>query len=64
MKHKCDASSDACSAIPANTIGNARIPCEECNRHFRTEFFENHRRLKISGKICVRLVGGVASVVL
>jgi len=50
-QHRCDASCDACSAIPACIPGNARIPCDECNRHFmKAACFENHKYLKISGK--------------
>lgn len=50
-QHRCDASCEACSAIPPCIQGNARITCEECNRHFRNAAcFDNHKRLKISGK--------------
>jgi len=49
--HRCDAPYDACSAIPPCIQNNARFPCDECNRNFRnTACFENHKRLKISGK--------------
>jgi hypothetical protein len=34
-QHRCEASCDACSAIPPCIQNNARIPCDECNRHFR-----------------------------
>jgi hypothetical protein len=50
-QHKCDAYCDACSTIPPCIQDNARIPYDECNRHFRdTVCFENHKQLKISGK--------------
>ena len=49
--HRCNASCDACSAIPLCIQDNARIPLDECNRYFRkATCFENHKRLKISGK--------------
>lgn len=51
VQHKCDASCDACSAIPSCKQDNTRIPCDECNGHFRNSTrFENHKRLKVSGK--------------
>lgn len=41
----------ACSTIQPCIPDNARIPCDECNRHFRNATcFENHKRLKISKK--------------
>jgi hypothetical protein len=50
-QHRCDASCDACTAIPPCIQENARIPCDECNRYFRnTACFENHKRLNVSGK--------------
>jgi hypothetical protein len=43
-QHRCEASCDACSAIPPCIQDNARIPCGECNRHFRKAVcFENHK---------------------
>jgi len=48
-QHRCF----ACSAIPSCIQENDRIPCDECNRHFRNAAcFENHKRLKIPGKTC------------
>jgi hypothetical protein len=50
-QHRCEASCDACSAIPPCIQANARILCDECNRHFRYVVrFENHKQLKISAK--------------
>jgi hypothetical protein len=50
-QHKCDASCDACLAIPPCIQNNDSIPCDECNRHLRNAMcFENHKQLKISGK--------------
>ena len=44
-QHKCDASCDACSVIHPCIQDNARIPCDECNRHFRkAACFENHKK--------------------
>jgi hypothetical protein len=64
-RHRCDASYDTCSAIPPCIQDSARIPCDECSRHFRNgTCFENHKRIKISGKsVCVRSRNGVANVV-
>ena len=51
-EHKCDASCDASSAKPPSNQDNDIIPCGKCNRHFRNVvYFENHKQLKISGKI-------------
>jgi hypothetical protein len=62
--HKCDASCDACSVTPPCIQDDARIPCDKCNGHFRkVAFFENHKRLKISGKTCARPRDDVASAV-
>ena len=50
-QHRCEASCEACSTIPPCVQGNARIPCDECNRHFRNAAcLENHKSRKISGK--------------
>ena len=50
-QHKCDASCDACSAIPPCIQDSDSIHCGECNRNFRNAAcFENHKQLKISGK--------------
>ena len=51
VEHKCDASCDACSGIPPCIQDSDSIPCGECSRHFRNVVrFENHKKLKISGK--------------
>jgi hypothetical protein len=50
-QHRCNASCDACTAIPPCIQDVVRIPCDACNRYFRnTTCFENHKRLTISGK--------------
>ena len=42
--HKCDASCDACSAIPPASGTRPGSPYDECNRHFRNATcFENHK---------------------
>jgi hypothetical protein len=41
---------------------NARISCDECNRHFRNvTCFDNHKQLKYQAKLFVKLGDGVAS---
>jgi hypothetical protein len=50
-QHNSDASCDACSAIASCIQDSDRIPCDECNRHFRNAvYFENHKQLQLLGK--------------
>jgi hypothetical protein len=53
-QHRCNATCDACTAIPSCIQDVARIPCDERNRYLHTYInttcFENHKRLTISGK--------------
>jgi len=45
VSHVCDQTCSDCVMIPPCAFEDIRIPCEICNRHFRSEkCFDNHKR--------------------
>ena len=49
--HVCDQRCSDCMMSPPCVSAGIRIPCDLCNRHFRSrEYFENHKK-KTQGKI-------------
>jgi len=46
--HRCDQTCSDCMARPPCAFSAVRIPCAECNRHFRSQTcFANHRAPRI-----------------
>jgi len=51
VTHVCDQTCSDCVASPPCASGDFRIPCDECNRHFRSRTcFDNHKRSKPNKK--------------
>ena len=51
VTHVCDQTCSVCATSPPCAFGGIRIPCEECNRHFRNRAcFDNHKRRSTAKK--------------
>ena len=51
MWHKCEQTCSGCMSVPPCAFSEVRIPCESCNRNFRSQTcFENHKNNKLRGK--------------
>ena len=48
--HKCGETCSDCKSIPPCTFAEERVPCESCNRNFRSRScFEKHKTNKLGG---------------
>ena len=56
VTHACDQKFSDCMACPPCAFSNVRIPCLECNRHFRNHTcFANHKQsTKLKRPVCER----------
>jgi hypothetical protein len=44
-QHKCDQTCSDCMANPPCLFSGVRIPCTDCNRHFKSaSYFDNHKK--------------------
>ena len=51
VTHKCEKACSACMSVPPCTFSHVRIPCELCNRNFRTPAcFDKNKTNKLKGK--------------
>jgi len=55
--HKCVETCNDCRSVPPCTFSEARVPCESCNRHFRSRScIEKHKTNKLEGKtVCEKV---------
>jgi hypothetical protein len=56
--HTCDQTCSECMATPPCAFSGVRIPCADCNRHFRSpSYFDNHKKNTRENKksVCQRL---------
>ena len=52
VTHKCGETCSDCKSAPPCTFAEERVPCESCNRNFRSRAcFEKHKTNKLEGKI-------------
>ena len=48
VRHICDQTCSDCMTSPPCAYVGVRIPCVECNRHFRSQsFYDNHKKQQI-----------------
>jgi hypothetical protein len=48
VRHMCDQTCSDCMTIPPCAYDGVRIPCVDCNRHFRSQScYENHKKLQL-----------------
>jgi len=53
--NNCDPTCSECMTSPPCAFEGFRIPCDECNRHFRSQnCFDNHKKRVTKKKNCVR----------
>jgi len=54
--HICDEKCEACMSVPPCQFTGLRIPCEACNRNFRSQtYFDKHKTNRLRGKtVCER----------
>ena len=51
VTHKCEQTCSDCMSVPPCTFSYVRIPCESCNRTFRSRVcFDKHKNNKLRGK--------------
>jgi hypothetical protein len=51
VTHTCDQSCSDCMSVPPCTFSGLRIPCELCNRNFRSQAcFDRHKKNTLRGK--------------
>jgi len=51
VTHKCEQACSDCMLVPPCTFSHVRIPCELCNRNFRSRArFDKHKKNKLRGK--------------
>jgi len=51
VTHKCEQACSDCMSVPPCTFSHVRIPCELCNRNFRSRTcFDKHKTNKLRGK--------------
>jgi hypothetical protein len=51
MTHVCDQTCSDCMSSPPCVTSGVRFPCDECNRHFRSQmFFDNHKKKQSGGR--------------
>ena len=57
VTHKCGETCSDCKSVPPCTFSEDRVPCESCNRNFRSRScFEKHKRNKLEGKtVCEKV---------
>jgi hypothetical protein len=55
ITHKCKESCSDCMSVPPCAFAGDRIPCESCNRTFRSQTcFDKHKTNKLRGKtVCI-----------
>jgi hypothetical protein len=56
VTHKCEEACSDCMSIPPCMFSNVRIPCEACNRNFRSQTcFDRQKTNKLRGRtVCER----------
>jgi len=48
VRHMCEQTCSDCMTCPPCAYVGVRIPCVECNRHFRSQsFYDNHKKQQI-----------------
>jgi hypothetical protein len=56
VTHICDQICSDCHQSPPCIVSDTRVPCKDCNRHFRSQkCFENHKQQKKKKSICERV---------
>jgi len=51
VTHKCEQACSDCMSVPPCSFSNVRIPCESCNKIFRSRVcFDKHKTNKLRGK--------------
>ena len=57
VTHKCGETCSDCKSVPPSMYSEDRVPCESCNRKFRSRScFEKHETNKLGGKtICEKV---------
>ena len=57
VTHKCVQECSDCMSVPPCSISHVRIPCESCNRPFRSRVcFDKHKTNKLRGKtVCEQM---------
>jgi len=51
VTHRCGQTCSDCKSVPPCTFSEERVPCESCNRNFRSRsYFEKHKTNKLEGK--------------